>query len=256
MGNPDSEPDSRPPAATLTPDLKSDIEMWLSHDVTKRNGSLTRLVSLGATAARALVETMFLNARESLRQSQLQNALREIGPSAFQPVTQALSRIPAIRSTTDVALVEDLTELLLSIDGRRGAPIAVEQIAKLSSVPIGNRVMAEHINNARVRLVVRTAATGCAPEAVEDVLAYLGDGTTLVPLALIEVLEKCGDRRALLPLLRLFPRQHAASEHSGRQILEAFRAIVKREKLTVESEAFAGCGPAEKELAAKWLAKK
>ena len=64
--------------------------MWLSHDMTKRNGSLTRIIALGATAARALVETMFHNARESLRQSQLQNALREIGPPAFQPVAQAL----------------------------------------------------------------------------------------------------------------------------------------------------------------------
>ncbi|MCC6740057.1 MAG: hypothetical protein IT452_13500 [Planctomycetia bacterium] len=256
MGNQDSEPDSRPPAATLTPDIKSDIEMWLSHDVTKRNGSLTRLVALGATAARALVDTMFLNARESLRQTQLQNALREIGPASFQPVVQALARVPSIRSTTDVALVEDLTELLLSIDGRRAAPIALEQLAKLSSVPIANRVMAEHIGNARLRLVVKTAGTCCAPEAVEEVLAYLGDGTTLVPLALIEVLEKCGDARALVPLLRLFPRQNAASQHSGQQIAEAFRAIVKREKLAIESPAFAGCGPAEKDLAARWLAKK
>ncbi|KAF0246506.1 MAG: hypothetical protein FD180_611 [Planctomycetota bacterium] len=256
MGIPDSEPDSRPPAATLTPDLKTDIEMWLSHDVTKRNGSLVRIIALGATAARALVETMFLNARESLRQSQLQNALREIGPPAFQPVAQALGRIPAVKTTTDVALLEDLTELLLSLDGRRAAPVAVEQLAKLGAVPIGNRLMAEHINNARLRLVVKTAGTCCAPEAVEEVLAYLGDGTTLVPLALIEVLEKCGDGRALVPLLRLFPRQNAASEHSGRQISEAFRAIVKREKLAIESEAFAGCGACEKELATRWLAKK
>lgn len=256
MGNPDSEPDSRPSAATLTPDLKTDIEMWLSHDVTKRNGSLTRLVALGATAARALVETMFLNARESLRQTQLQNALREIGAAAYQPVAQALSRIPSVKSATDVALVEDLTELLISLDGRRAAPVAVEQLSKFSAVPIGNRVLAECINNARLRLIVKTAGTCCAPEAVEEVLAYLGDGSTLVPLALIEVLEKCGDGRALPSLLRLFPRQNAASEHSGRQVSEAFRAIVKRDKLTLESPAFAGCGPAERELAAKWMAKK
>ncbi len=256
MGNPDSEPDSRPSAATLTPDIKTDIEMWLSHDVTKRNGSLTRLVALGATAARALVDTMFLNARESLRQSQLQNALREIGPAAWQPVTQALARIPAIKSATDVALIEDLTELLISLDGRRAAPVAVEQLSKFASVPLRDRVMAECINNARLRLTVKTAGTCCAPEAVDELLAYLGDGSTLVPLALIEVLEKCGDARALVPLLKLFPRQNAASEHSGRQVVEAFRAIVKREKLSMESPVFAGCGAAEKDLAAKWFAKK
>lgn len=250
MGNPESEPDSRP-AATLTPDLKTDIELWLSHDVTKRNGSLTRLVSLGATAARALVETMFHNAREATRQSQLQNALREIGHPAFQPVAQALSRIGAPKSTTEVALIEDLTELLLQIDGRRAAPVAVEQFSKLRPVPPGNKVLAESVNNARVRLVVKTAGTCASPEAVNEVLAYLGEGTTLVPLALIEVLEKCGDRRALVPLLRLFPRQNAASEHSGRQITEAFRAIVKREKLT--PEAFATCAAPEKELAIRWL---
>lgn len=256
MGNPEREPDSRPSVATLTPDLKTDIEMWLSHDVAKRNGSLVRIVALGATAARALVETMLHNSREATRQSQLQNALREIGSPAFQPVVQALSRIPEVKTNTDVALVEDLTELLLSLDARRAAPVAMEQLAKLAAVPLGNRIMAEMINNARLRLVVKIAGACASPEAVDEVLAYLGDGSTLVPLALIEVLEKCGDRRALEALVRLFPRQTAASEHSGRQIMEAFRAIVKRERVEIGSGAFEGCTAPEKELAAKWLLKK
>lgn len=255
MGNNDVEGDSRPPVATLTPDLKTDIELWLSADVAKRNGSLQRIVSRGASAATALVESMFRNTRETGRQAQLQNALREIGPAAFQPVAQALDRVPQVKNAQDCALLEDLTETLLALDPRRATPVALDQLGKLASVPIRNRVMAEHINNARLRLVVKLAAAGCQ-EAEDEVIAYLGDGSLLVPLAVLDVLEKSGDARALLPLLKLFPRQTAASEHSGRKIQEAFRAIVKREKAVPESPCFAGCEGAERDLMVRWLAKK
>lgn len=253
MGN--SDGDSRPAVATLTPDLKEDIELWLSADVARRNGSLDRIVSRGAAAASALVELMFQNAKETGRQIQIQTALREIGPAAFQTIADALNRVPAVRNARDCSILEDLTETILSLDARRAAPVALAQLEKLGAVPLRNRVMAEQINNARLRLVVKLAAAGCA-DAIEEVIAYLGDGSMLVPLAVLDVLEKSGNSSALLPLLRLFPRQNAASEHSGRQIQEAFRAIAKREKLTAESPCLTGCASSEMELALKWLSKK
>lgn len=256
MGNPEPEPHSSPAALTLTPDLKQDIETWLSQDVSRRNGSLSRILARGAAAAPALMDVMFRSADHELKKLQICNALREMGQSAIPHIAKALEKVQQVRSIADVAVIEDLTELLLQIDPRKTTALALQQLAKLNTVPLKNRPLAEAINNARVKMVLCIAEEGQSPEAVDEVTALLGDGSVLVPVALFEVLQKSGDRRALVPLLRLFPRQNAASEHSGREIAEAFRAIVKREKVTAESPCFAECGGPEREQLSRWLTKK
>jgi HEAT repeat protein len=238
------------PVATIQKCLK-DLE---SSDFRVRTDSLTELEKLGQPAAEAIVESLMKQSPRLELLSSYSDALEEIGRPSVSVIANALSHIREVRRPEHAHLVETFVESLARIGGRREAPTIVEQLPKLDAAirRNGNVVLVDCCEKAKVE-IHRVLAELNVKDAVDDLVAMLGDGRRRVRLGIVEAVEELGDRRALVPLLRLHRLEEDVSFSGANQIERAFVKIARREKAAAGDADFKDLGAEERTTLEKFL---
>ena len=229
-----------------------------SDDFLVRSESIAELEKLGQPAAEAIVDSLLKGPSRLDRLTSYSDALEEIGRPSVNVIIHALRDIDDVRRPEHAALIENLVETLARIGGRGVVRHVTDQLGKLDRAirRNHNRILVDCCEAAKVRIHRQLGELG-AKQALEDLLAMLGDGRRRVRSGIVEAVEQLGDRRALVPLLRLHRLEESVSFSGALTIKGAFREIARREKIGgPDHPVFKELTPEERATLEKLLPKK
>ncbi|MFH1226923.1 MAG: hypothetical protein V1701_03340 [Planctomycetota bacterium] len=241
-------------------EIQAILDSIFAQDYEVRQKTIDRLTKLGAPLSKILVDTMVKNTTNNTLLFQLTYALEAIGKVAIKPLMEELNKIQELKTTLDVAQLENITETLIRLNDKSAAPIlakhiktANDEISKITQSANGD------INNPNItkkisfqqstRLKLHDLLGEMkASDGLDDLLVLLGDGRKRVHEDIVEALCKMGDKRALVPLIRLYSVESSVSELGARYIRLTFREIARMEKIAKNDPIFRELNPDEKKI--------
>lgn len=250
------------------------LQNLFSEDYATRQKIISYLGVNQHVIVRPLVDMLVRNSNHDTVVFQVTYALESIGRSAVPVLLEALKKIREIKTPRDVAQMENISETLIRINDKSGAPVLADYLREIKSrideinlnvnrnnaqtsrdecwwsSELGRKM--EFYQMARMKIHCLLGEMDSAV-GFDDLLDLLGDGSKRVPGDIIEALAKIGNKRALAPLLRMYPVESEVSELGARYIKETCRAIIRREKVCRSDPFFDGLSGPEKDSLNKIL---
>lgn len=251
-GKPSESGESKQSNIAVEEEIERNVRDLLLEGESTWDEKIAALGKYGEKAAEVLVSALLRETGINEASEIITEALEEMGKNSVAVLINAFARIGEIRSARDVYLTEMLAETLWRIRDRRATPALIEQVAKFERTikRNGNKNLVELCESAKSRLQLILIDMG-VKEGVDELMTTLGDGRKRVREGVVEALEKVGDKRALVPLIRLHGIERNVSDWNVRQIKNAIREIIKRDKVAQEDALFAGINAEERDTLEK-----
>ncbi|MFA5794650.1 MAG: hypothetical protein WC980_06245 [Candidatus Brocadiia bacterium] len=243
-------------------EIQAILDSIFAQDYEVRQKTIDRLTKLGPSLAKVLVDTLIKNTTNNTLLFQLTYALEVIGKTAIKPLMEELVKMQELKTTLDVAQLENITETLIRLNDNSAAPVlarhiktACDEIARISqpanSDPANPNTAKKIGFHQSTRLKLHDLLGDMkAADGLDDLMLLLGDGRKRVHEDVVETIFKIGDKRALLPLIRLYSVESTVSELGARYIKLTFREITRREKISRTDQIFKELNPDEKKVLA------
>jgi HEAT repeat protein len=232
------------------------IEELYSEDFAVRAESIHELEKFGKPAAEAIVTSLLRKSPQLSSLISFSEALEQIGKPSEEVLVHALGHITEVRSPGEVYVLQSFVETLGRLGDKRVAPLLAQQLDKLNRAinRNHNKPLVEACTAVRVRIQLILSDLG-SREGLSDLLAMLGDGRRRVRDGVVESLGAIGDARALVPLIRLYAVEDDVSFANAEDIRDAFREIMRRERIAPDDKIFRDLNAQERATLEKLLPK-
>lgn len=260
MNEPEPQPPSREKngaaAVNQLEEIRKHIKDLCSDDFAVRAESMSELEKYGEPAAEAIIDTLLKKTPEPDDLTSFTDALEEIGKPSVNVILHALNHITDVRRPEEVYVLDGLVETLGRLGDRRTVAPLAQQIEKLNRAIRRNHshVLVDVCEAAKVRIQMILSELG-SKAGLEDLLAMLGDGRRRMRHGIVQAVGAVGDKRALVPLLRLYAVEDDVSFANAEMIKDAFREIMRRERVSTEDAIFRDLAAQERAILEKLLPK-
>ena len=216
-------------------------------DALKQIGIEDRLVAEGSLAAKILLKKIFEKPDNVILRVYARMILDKMGYKSIPAFKSLFERFDQFDDLRQVVLLQDLITLVAQ---RQYASLEKSLLKLLNRVSVyieKNNVKDLRTGFSHIKSYIHFAlATYGCRDAVDDIKKIMRDGTERQFLPLIEAVQYVGDKDFLIPLINQF-QAYRNFKRPVRTVKRAFKAIVKREKVTRNDPIFNNLSDLQKE---------
>jgi HEAT repeat protein len=241
------------PIVEISPDEKKEIERCIKSlindtDTHSQMLSSRRLEEFGEKAVATLVDA--LRKRESGVQAELKilSVLERIGKQSIKPLVDVILTQP-IQKPDDIYTIKNIIDVFFSFKDKTTVEPCLKLLERLNQElsRLESGFIRDGVESIKVK-VHRFLAMMKEKSALDDLLTMFGDGTKRVRTEIIEAIKEIGDKRVLVPLLRYYKLEIEVSYSNAMLAKEAFREIIKRERVENADTIFSNLADEERHI--------